>query len=251
MTSNSVAENLNMWDQAHAWPEDGDEWKGQAVVCGVDYDDWKQSLVERLIVPYLPKGAAAMEIAPGHGRWTGYLAERAGRLILVDLSPTCLEHCRERFAGRPDMEYFVTDGSSLPAGLDKQLDLVWSFDSFVHIHPNDIKGYLRDFMRVLKPGGLAVIHHGNRFHYTLGLAGMRKWGPTFTYLYRLVSIGAQERLDGWRSPISGKMFARLAREAGLEVVEQFQRWGEGDRYGVPRHNDLVTVMRKPAQTPPG
>ena len=251
MTSNSVAENLNMWDQAHAWPEDGDEWKGQAVVCGVDYDDWKQSLVERLIVPYLPKGAAAMEIAPGHGRWTGYLTERAGRLILVDLSPTCLEHCRERFAGRPDMEYFVTDGSSLPAGLDKQLDLVWSFDSFVHIHPNDIKGYLRDFMRVLKPGGLAVIHHGNRFHYTLGLAGMRKWGPTFTYLYRLVSIGAQERLDGWRSPISGKMFARLAREAGLEVVEQFQRWGEGDRYGVPRHNDLVTVMRKPAQTPPG
>jgi ubiquinone/menaquinone biosynthesis C-methylase UbiE len=245
MTSNSVAENLHMWDQAHAWPENGDEWKGQAVVCKVDYEAWKQSLIDRLIVPYLPKGAAAMEIAPGHGRWTGYLAERAGRLILVDLSPTCLEHCRERFAGRADMEFHVTDGSSLPAGLDNQLDLVWSFDSFVHIHPDDIKGYLRDFVRVLKPGGLAVIHHGNRFHHTLWMAPMRKWGPAFTYLYRLVSIGAQERLDGWRSPISGKMFAQLAREAGLEVTEQFQRWGEGNRYGVPRHNDLVTVMRKP------
>src|SRR5690349_17953715 len=77
MTTNSVAENLKTWDQAHAWPEDGDEWKGQAVVCGVPYEDWKQSLVERLIDPYLPPGASVMEIAPGHGRWTGYLAERA------------------------------------------------------------------------------------------------------------------------------------------------------------------------------
>lgn len=245
MTSNSVAENLNMWDQAHAWPEDGDEWKGQAVVCGVPYDEWKASLIERLIAPYLPKGGAAMEIAPGHGRWTGHLAERARRLILVDLSPTCLEHCRERFAGRPDMEFHVTDGRSLPQGLDGQLDLVWSFDSFVHIAPDDIAGYLADFRRVLKPGGLAVIHHANRRHETLWMAGMRKWGPFWTYLYRVLSIGAQERIDGWRSPVSGRLFARMAREAGLDVAEQFQRWGEGDRYGVPRHNDLVTVMRRP------
>ena len=247
MTSNSVSENLRMWDQLHAWEEDGDEWKGQAVVCGVPYEAWKAALVERLIVPYLPVGGAAMEIAPGHGRWTGYLLERAGRLVLVDLSPTCLEHCRARFAERAGaMEFHVTDGSSLPAGLDGQLDLVWSFDSFVHIHPRDIAGYLRDFRRVLKPGGYAVIHHANRAHHTLWLAGMRKWGPTATYLYRVLSIGAQERIDGWRSPVSGRLFRRLAQQAGLEVVEQFQRWGEGDRHGVPRHNDLVTGMRKPA-----
>jgi len=246
MTSNSVAENLTIWDQVHDWPEDGDEWKGQALACGVAYDDWKRALVDRLIVPYLPLGAAVVEIAPGHGRWTGFLAERAGRLALVDLSPACLEHCRRRFPGRPDMEFHLTEGASLPPDLDGQFDLIWSFDAFVHIHPREIRGYLGDFMRVLKPGGTAVIHHGNRFHYTLWLAGMRKWGPTWTYLYRLLSIGAQERLDGWRSPISGRLFARFAREAGLNVTEQFQRWGEGGRYGVPRHNDLVTVMQRPA-----
>ena len=245
MTSNSVAENLKMWDQAHAWPEDGDEWKGQAVACGEPYEAWKTALVDRLITPYLPEGGAAMEIAPGHGRWTGFLGERAGRLILVDLSPSCLEHCRRRYAGRPDMEFHQTDGRSLPAGLDGQLDLVWSFDSFVHIAPDDIAGYLGDFRRVLKPGGYAVIHHANRWHRTLWLAPIRKWGPAWTFLYRALSIGVQERIDGWRSPVSGRLFARLAREAGLEVVDQFQRWGEGMRYGVPRHNDLVTVMRRP------
>jgi ubiquinone/menaquinone biosynthesis C-methylase UbiE len=245
MTSNSVAENLNMWDQAHAWPEDGDEWKGQAVFCGVPYEEWKASLIDRLVTPYLPQGAAVMEIAPGHGRWTGHLAEKASRLVLVDLSPTCLEHCRQRYAELEHLEFHTTDGRSLPAGLDGQLDLVWSFDSFVHIAPADIAGYLADFRRVLKPGGLAVIHHANRLHQTLWLAGMRHWGPGWTYLYRVLSIGTQERIDGWRSPVSGRLFARMAREAGLDVAEQFQRWGEGGRYGVPRHNDLVTVMRRP------
>jgi ubiquinone/menaquinone biosynthesis C-methylase UbiE len=250
MKFNSVSENLHTWDHVYAWPEDGDEWKGQALTCGVAYEDWKRALVERLIVPYQREGAATLEIAPGHGRWTGYLAERAGRLILVELSPSCLEYCRRHYAGRPKMEFYLTDGSSLPAGLDGQLDLIWSFDSFVHIAPQEIASYLRDFRRVLKPGGAAVIHHANRFHYTLWLAGMRKWGTAWTYLYRTLSIGMQECVDGWRSPVSRQLFARLARESGLDILEQFQRWGAGGRYGVPRHNDLITVMRRPTGSDP-
>lgn len=245
MTSNSVSENLFMWDQAHAWEEDGDEWKGQAKVCGVPYEQWKQSLIDHLITPYVPLGSTVLEIAPGHGRWTEHLAERAGRLILVDLSPSCLEHCKRRFADHDHLEYRQGDGSSLPDDLDGKVDVVWSFDSVVHIAPNDIASYLRHIRRVLKPGGVSVIHHANRFHGTLWLAGIRKWGPNWTYLYRVLSIGAQERIDGWRSPISGRLFKKLARQAGLEVVDQFVRWGDGS-CGVPRHNDRITVMRKPA-----
>lgn len=244
MTSNSVAENLHMWDQAHAWEEDGDEWKGQAIACGVPYEQWKQSLIDHLITPYAPVGSSILEIAPGHGRWSGALADRAGKLYLVDLSPSCLAHCAKRYADRGNIEYRQGDGSSLPDDLTGQLDLVWSFDSVVHIAPDDIASYLRHIHRVLKPGGMSVIHHANRFHYTLWAAPIRKLGPNWTYFYRLISIGAQERIDGWRSPISAKMFARLAREAGLEVVDQFASWGDGS-CGVPRHNDRITVMRKP------
>lgn len=245
MTANSISENLKMWDQVHEWAEDGDEWKGQSKVCGVPYEEWKQSLIDHLIAPYVKQGDAVLEIAPGHGRWTGPLAERAGRLVLVDLSPSCLEYCARRFGDMSHIEYRQGDGSSLPDDLTGQLDVVWSFDSVVHIHPTDIASYLRHIHRVLKPGGMSVIHHANRFHGTLWLASIRKWGPQWTYLYRVLSIGAQERIDGWRSPISGRLFKKLAREAGLEVVDQFVRWGDG-RCGVPRHNDRVTVMRKPA-----
>lgn len=245
MTANSISENLKMWDQVHEWEEDGDEWKGQSKVCGVPYETWKQSLIDHLIVPYVKPGMSVIELAPGHGRWTGALAERAGRLVLVDLSPSCLDYCARRFAEHNHIEYRQGDGSSLPDDLTGQIDVVWSFDSVVHIAPDDIASYLRHIHRVLKPGGVSVIHHANRFHGTLWLAGIRKWGPNWTYLYRVLSIGAQERLDGWRSPISGRLFKQLARKAGLEVVDQFVRWGDG-RCGVPRHNDRVTVMRKPA-----
>ena len=98
MTANSISENLKMWDEVHEWAEDGDEWKGQSRCCGVPYEEWKQSLIDHLIVPYVKQGDAVLEIAPGHGRWTGPLAERAGRLVLVDLSPSCLDYCAKRFA---------------------------------------------------------------------------------------------------------------------------------------------------------
>src|ERR1700730_13464771 len=96
---NSVARNLDAWDQRYKWIEDGDEWKGQAIVCGVPYDEWKRVLATSLIDPYARLGATILEIGPGHGRWTEYLAPRAGKLILVDLSPQCLEYCGKRFQG--------------------------------------------------------------------------------------------------------------------------------------------------------
>ena len=244
MTKNSVSENLLMWDQNYTWDSDGDEWQGQARVCGVPYEEWKQSLIDHLIVPYVEPGATVLELAPGHGRWTESLATRASRLILVDLSPACLEFCRQRFADRTHLDYRQGDGSSLPDDLTGQIDVVWSFDSVVHIAPADIQSYLQHIQRVLKSGGVAVLHHANRRHSTLRLAGIRHWGPRFTYLYRLLSIGNEERIDGWRSPVSERLMRRMARKAGPEVIDQLQYWGDA-RCGVPRHNDRITVLRKP------
>lgn len=244
MYSNSIQDNLRTWDQEHGWPEDGDEWKGQAVKCGVPYEDWKQSLVETLIVPHVPARSTVVEIAPGHGRWTGFFAERAQRLILVDLSPSCLDHCRRRFSSFDNIRYFRTDGASLPDDLTEEVDLVWSFDAFVHMEADVIGAYLKEAKRVLKPGGMVLIHHGNRRRATLWLSFLRRLGPAGQRIYRMISLGTDEVDDGWRSDVSASDVVRLAEAAGLSVEKQFCRWGEGDRYGVPRYRDRVTILRK-------
>jgi hypothetical protein len=72
----NIKKNLQAWDQTYAWPKDGDEWDGQAALCGVPYPTWKESLAHHLLAPHVSKKTHVLEIAPGHGRWTEYLVKR-------------------------------------------------------------------------------------------------------------------------------------------------------------------------------
>lgn len=150
---NSIEGNLEQWDRRHEWSRDGDEWDRQADVCGVSYEVWKQSLLTHLVEPYLGNDVTALEVAPGHGRWSQSLIDGCSDVVLVDLSPSCIAYCRERFADHEHVEYRVTDGRSLPDVSDESVDFVWSFDSFVHIEPEAFEAYLGEFRRVLVPGG--------------------------------------------------------------------------------------------------
>ena len=138
----NLASNLRMWDESYEWPQDGDEWQGQAALCGVPYDEWKASLVAHLIDPHVGPESTVLEIAPGRGRWSEYLVRRAAHVTLVDLSPSCLAHCRERFRGFANVDYALTAGDALPAEAEGRIDFVWSYDAFVHMHPEVVAAYL-------------------------------------------------------------------------------------------------------------
>ena len=241
MMKNSIIQNFRTWNDEYGWAKDGDEWDDEAKLCGVPYETWKRSLVKTLIVPHAT-GKAVLEIAPGHGRWSEYIIKVAEHVIMVDLSPNCIEICRKRFGDANNIEYHVNDGKSLPAHLTSEIDFVWSYDSFVHMDSDVIHAYFREFNRVLKSGGTAIIHHANRRR--VYLAFLRNWGRGGTLLYRFLSQGWSTESDGWRSDVSAGMVAQFAQESGLKVEEQIQYWGEG-RCGVPRFNDHITILRKP------
>jgi SAM-dependent methyltransferase len=242
MSDNTIAQNLHKWDRQHRWQEHGDEWKGQAERCGKPYEDWKRSLIDSLILPHTA-GANVLEIAPGHGRWSEAILTNCKHLWLVDLSPTCIDHCRERFRDRAgQVDYYVTDGKTLPAELSGRIDFVWSFDAFVHMGADTIASYLQEIQRVLAPGGRAIVHHAGRRDATLWLGWLRQFRGPGRLAYRAVSMGLDEVKDGWRSNVSARLFGDLAGRAGLEVERQMTRWAPG--YGVPRFGDAITVMRK-------
>src|SRR5262245_51491417 len=102
-----------------------------------------------------------LEIGPGHGRWTKLYVGSVGKVTLVDLSPSCIEHCKKLFSSLNHIDYFVNDGSTLRPLGDQTIDFIWSYDVFVHIERPEFKRYLLEGARVLKPGGVAVIHHPN------------------------------------------------------------------------------------------
>src|SRR5215208_2732717 len=151
-----VDENRANWTTEWEWAEQGDEWS--AWWGGTDAM-WHVAVLPR-IHSWVPTGTI-LEIAPGFGRWTEYLADLAERVVAVDLTERCVAHCRERFAGIPNVDVHQNDGRSLPMVEAASVDFAFSFDSLVHAEADVIGAYLAELARVLKPDGVGFIHHSN------------------------------------------------------------------------------------------
>lgn len=213
----TVAENYAEWNARHAWPAHGDEWSAS---FGGSDRLWSERLAPR-IAPYVPT-RTILEIAPGHGRVTHYLRPLCTRLVLVDLSDTCIAACRDRFATDHHIEYIVNDGRTLPVP-DASIDFAFSFDSLVHCEIDVIDAYLQELARVLTPTGSAFLHHSNLGAY-----------PRFRAIERLPEkaqqIGKALGLfhpRHWRAfSVTANRVAEAARRAGLHVASQERiAWG--------------------------
>lgn len=119
-----------------------------------------------------------LEIAPGHGRLTQFLAILASELVVVDLNENCIIETRKKL-GDHIKKYIINDGLSLPNVEDGSQDLVFSFDSFVHMHANVVQEYIKEISRVLVKDGCGYIHHSwfgngseNSFDNVAGRANM-------------------------------------------------------------------------------
>jgi len=107
----------------------------------------------------LAPGMSVLDFGGGTGWLTRALAQMGCRAILSDVSPTALRVARESMERHPPMgareavQYVLFDGRSIDLP-DASVDRVLCFDSFHHVpNPDDI---LREFARILKPGGLAA-----------------------------------------------------------------------------------------------
>ena len=116
------------------------------------------------------------------------------------------------------MTFLLGNGHDLAGVADRSIDAVWSFDVFVHINEAQWRTYAAEIRRVLKPGGVGVIHHG--------------------------TVGG--RAGGWRSDITAATASAILQEAGLRVTEQFSSWTDNEReFQAGYYEDAVTVFESP------
>jgi len=210
---NTVEGNLEVWE-THDWSQGGEEWTASP--------EWKEAVLDELLRAHIRKGARVLEIGPGAGRWTEHLIPLASHLTLVDLTPACIAMCRKRFAAERNIAYHVNDGRSLPFVADNAIDAIWSFDTFVHIEPADVRHYVAEFARVMSPGAVGVIHHSR--------------------------TGRHRR--SWRSDMTAERMAEFCEEQGLEMVKQQDSLGGGAislcQLQTQYKPDIVSVFRKPS-----
>ncbi len=148
--------------------------------------------------------------------------KRSAKLTLVDLTPKCIDICKERFKEFDNIDYIVNDGKDLSVVPDASIDCIWSWDVFVHIDAGDIRNYMREFSRVLSPGGHGTIHHS-------------KNGKSNT---------------GWRSNMTTEKMKIYCAEYGFRLIRQFDSWDNDQVHIWPTlaphaGPDIISIFEKP------
>jgi ubiquinone/menaquinone biosynthesis C-methylase UbiE len=221
----SIDENRAIWNGDYDWTGQGEEWSEP---WGGSESQWRWTFLPR-IGAYVP-AARILEIAPGFGRWTRFLKDLCQHLTVVDMSDRCIQACRQRFAAETHITYHTNDGKSLAMVPDGSIDFAFSADSLVHAEGDAIEAYLHGLARVLSPDGVAFIHHSNlgayRRYYSLTTRIPRMGRAK----YLLVRSGLVDP-DHWRGlSMSASLFARYAREAGLQCIgQEIVNWGKSRR----------------------
>lgn len=229
----TVDENKYVWGDWYTWDESGAEWSGP---WGSADMQWYGAICPR-IHHHLP-ARTILEIAPGHGRWTHYLKDLCRSLIVVDLSESCIDVCRERFKESQNIEYYVNDGKSLEMIKDHSVDFIFSYDSLVHAEEDVIEIYLKQFAAKLSEKGSAFIHHSNLLEVNRRLT----WHRLFPRKMRniLKKQGISSFNDHWRAPsVSADVVRKHAESHGLICTSQ-----EKVNWGTDRLIDCMSVITR-------
>jgi ubiquinone/menaquinone biosynthesis C-methylase UbiE len=217
-----VEANLEVWEEGWDWSAGGEEWSAS---WGGTRALWHAVLLPRLHV-FVPTGTI-LEVAPGHGRWTQFLKDLCERLVVVDLSEHCIEHCRRRFADAANIEYHVNDGRSLGMVPDRSVDLAFSFDSLVHVDSDVLGAYLDELARTLKPDGIGWLHHSVAGDYGRLNALSRRMPERLRR--PLVHRGVLLDAYAWRAEdVTSERFAASCERVGLACPSQERitwEWG--------------------------
>ena len=198
---NTIAANQRLWGE-HSWETAGEHWSR---TWGGSKAQW-QFCVRPRLSQHIPADTV-LEIATGYGRWTKFMIHEARRYHGFDLIPKCADHCVATY-GSPERTFVSNDGLHLSGVGDHSVDFVFSMDSLVHVDWPTLKSYLSETLRVLKPGGRAVLHHSNAAA-----------APGFDQL--------PDARKNWRGPdVSAEMVREeIARLGGGVSGQELINWG--------------------------
>jgi 2-polyprenyl-3-methyl-5-hydroxy-6-metoxy-1,4-benzoquinol methylase len=140
-----------------------------------------------------PATGKALDFGCGVGRLTQALARRFSSVDGVDISASMLRHA-EKFNRFPDrVKYHLNVRPDLATFPAEHYDFICSLISLQHTPCQFQRGYLTDFLRLLKPGGSAYFQtiHARGWRQLVpdwGADCIRKWrsrGQAFIPLYGL------------------------------------------------------------------
>ena len=137
-----------------------------------------------------------LEIGPGIIRHLQYIGSEVDTYILCDIEPESLKHAeRQLTESGINFQSIIKSRSEFSLPLeDRSVDAIVTFNSLEHLYPID--DHLREFNRVLKPGGRVI----GGIPCEGGLAwGLGRYLTTRRYVHNAYSIN-YDKIICWEHP---------------------------------------------------
>lgn len=188
----------------------------------------------------------ALDFGCGIGRLTQALAEEFNQVYGVDISPIMIERAGQFNRFGEKCRYILNFKEDLRIFNDNFFDFIYTYIVLQHMPPDLMLGYLREFIRILKPGGILMfqvpiqrlerdlkksylkslpIYHPHRVLNKLkGISighgvtdryyKLRKLGIPETWLYKIFGF----RPDIQMHPLDEEVISKLMMDLGAEIV---------------------------------
>jgi ubiquinone/menaquinone biosynthesis C-methylase UbiE len=95
-----------------------------------------------------------LEMGCGVARIGKLLAPHCKKWIGVDISENMLNVAQQRLSDLNNVEFHALKRNDLSAIADNSIDKIYTVAVFCHLDKEDLFNYLREFYRILKPGGV-------------------------------------------------------------------------------------------------
>ena len=115
------------------------------------------------------KVGRALDFGCGVGRLTRALADRFDTCDGVDVAASMVERARALNGDNERVRFHHNDAPDLQLFGDESFDFILALIVLQHMEPRLMRGYLREFLRVLRPGGVAYFNIPEPFVYDRAL----------------------------------------------------------------------------------
>ena len=109
----------------------------------------------------------ALDFGCGIGRLTQALAGHFENAVGVDIAPAMIQAAKDQNRAPGRCEYLVNGRPDLSLFADAEFDFVFSTIVLQHVRTEYAERYIAEFLRVLRPGGLAVFQVPDRPAHTM------------------------------------------------------------------------------------